>query len=535
MEVKKYRPVVLVIFDGWGIAPPSRGNAIDLAKTPVYDSLIQDYPAMSLQASGEAVGSGWGELGNSEVGHLNIGAGKIVYQDSPRITKSISDGNFGKNESLKGAANHARKNNSNLHIMGLMSSGGIHSFNEHAYALLEFAKAENLPNVFIHAFLDGRDTPHNSAERFITNLQAKIDKIGIGKIATLSGRYWGMDRDNHWDRIAKSYRAIVEGKSEVTAQDPIKAIQDSYAKKVFDEELEPTVIINEAGTPITTVAENDAVIFFNFRPDRSRELTKAFVLPGFEKFERTYLKDLFFVTLTEYEKDLPVEIAFPPEQIVFPLARVISDAGMKQLHIAETEKYAHVTFFLNGGREQAYPGEDRVLIPSPSVANYDLKPSMSAREITDRIVQELKTAKYDLVVVNYANADMVGHTGNFKASLEAIEVLDECLSKIYEIVNEVNGVLLITADHGNAEDMVNLQTGFIQKEHTTNPVPFILVGADFRLTSEKTGTAKDLSLQTPSGILADVTPTVLHLLGLPPGANMTGKNLITSISQTRAR
>ncbi|MFH0852942.1 MAG: 2,3-bisphosphoglycerate-independent phosphoglycerate mutase [bacterium] len=535
MGIKKYRPVVLVIFDGWGICPPSRGNAIDLAKTPVYDSLVQDYPVLSLQASGEAVGSSWGELGNSEVGHLNIGAGKIVYQDSPRITKTISDGTFNNNEALKKAASQARKNNSQLHIMGLMSSGGVHSFNEHAYALLEFAKEEKLKKVFIHAFLDGRDTPHNSAERFITKLQDKINKIGVGKIASLSGRYWAMDRDNHWERIAKAYRAIVEGKAETTSHDPIKAIQDSYIKKVFDEEIEPTVITNEDGSPVATVADNDAVIFFNFRPDRSRELTKAFVLPGFEKFERKYLKDLFFVTLTQYEKDLPVDIAFPPEKNDFPLARVISDAGMKQLHIAETEKYAHVTFFLNGGREQAYPGEERVLIPSPSVANYDLKPSMSAREITDRVVQEMKTAKYDFIVINYANADMVGHTGNFKATVEAVEVIDECLGKIYEIIKEIGGVLLITADHGNAEDVVNLQTGFIQKEHTTNPVPFILIGEDFKQTSQKSGTAKDLSLQTPSGILADIAPTVLHLLGLTPAASMSGKNLITIISQKRAR
>lgn len=525
VAVKKYRPVVLVIFDGWGVAPPSRGNAISLAKTPVYDQLVQNYPALVLQASGESVGSSWGEMGNSEVGHLNIGAGRIVYQDLPRITKAISDGSFFKNPVFIKAAKNCREHKSALHIMGLMSSGGVHSFNEHAYALLEFAKRESLDRVFIHAFLDGRDTPHNSAESFITKLQAVIDKVGVGQIATLTGRFWAMDRDNHWDRIEQAYRALTAGQAENRSVDPIKAIQDSYQKQVYDEEFAPTVITGPDGQPRATVGDQDSVIFFNFRADRARQLTKAFVLPGFEKFERAYLKDLTFVAMTEYEKDLPVDIAFPSESIETPLAKVIADAGLKQLHIAETEKYAHVTFFFNGGREEAFAGEERALVPSPPVASYDEKPAMGAREITERATQEIKTAKYDFVVINYANADMVGHTGNIPATVEAVELLDDCLGRLLEIVREVGGVLVITADHGNAEDKISLQTGFLNKEHTTNPVPFVVAHDDFKPSRSKSPVGLDLSMQTPQGLLADVAPTILGLMGLPVPKTMTGHNL----------
>ncbi len=526
---KKYRPAALVIFDGWGVAPPSRGNAISLAKTPVYDRLVQSYPTLVLQASGEAVGSAWGELGNSEVGHLNIGAGRIVYQDLPRITKAISDGSFSKNTAFNKAVKNCRAHRSAFHIMGLMSPGGVHSFNEHAYALLEFAKREGLERVFIQAFLDGRDTPHNSAENFITKLQAVIDKVGLGQIASLTGRYWAMDRDNHWDRIAKAYRALTEGQAESRSADPIQAIRDSYQKQIYDEEFAPTVITGADGQPRGTIGGHDSVVFFNFRADRTRQLTKAFVLPGFEKFERAYLKDLTFVTMTEYEKNLPVDIAFPPENIELPLAKVIADAGLKQLHIAETEKYAHVTFFFNGGREESFDGETRVLVPSPPVASYDEKPAMGAREITERAVAEIKTAKYDFVVINYANADMVGHTGNIPATIEGIELLDSCLGRIQEIIAEVGGALIITADHGNAEDKISLQTGFLNKEHTTNPVPFILVHDDFKLTKPKSAVSLDLSMQTPQGLLADVAPTILYLMGLPAPTSMTGHNLIKNL------
>ncbi|USN53840.1 MAG: 2,3-bisphosphoglycerate-independent phosphoglycerate mutase [Candidatus Nomurabacteria bacterium] len=521
-----YRPVVLVVYDGFGVAPASRGNAISLAKTPHFDDILRHYPAITLQASGEAVGSLWGELGNSEVGHMNMGAGRIVYQDLPRITKAVADGSIMKNPALLDAVKHVKEKGSSLHIMGLMSSGGVHSFNEHAYALLEFAKHEKIDKVFIHAFLDGRDTPHNSAERFITKLQATIQSLGVGKIASLSGRYWAMDRDNRWDRIEKAYRVLVDGNAEQSATDPMQAIHDSYAKKVYDEEFIPTVITDAAGAPIGKINNNDAVIFFNFRPDRARQLTKAFVLPGFEKFSRVYMPDLFFVTMTEYEKDLPVSIAFPPEHVAEPLAKVLSDAGKTQLHIAETEKYAHVTFFFNGGREKAYPQEDRILIPSPAVNSYDQKPDMSAREITDRVIEEIQSMKYDLIVINYANADMVGHTGKLPATIEAIEMLDEMTARLKEIVEEVNGVLLLTADHGNAEDMINLQTGFLQKEHTTNPVPCILVGKAFRSTKDKDTMSLDLSLQTPRGLLSDVAPTILELMGVAKPKSMTGKSLL---------
>jgi 2,3-bisphosphoglycerate-independent phosphoglycerate mutase len=528
MATTSYRPVVLTIIDGWGIAPPSRGNAISLAKTPVYDKLLEDYPVLLLQASGESVGSSWGELGNSEVGHLNIGAGRIVYQDLPRITKAIADGTFFDNPVLQRAVAEAKKNGSRFHIMGLMSSGGIHSFNEHAYALLELAQKAGLTKVFIHAFLDGRDTPHNSAERFIAKLQAKLDQLKVGKIATLAGRFWAMDRDNHWDRIEKAYRAIVEGKADKTSTDPMSALRESYAQSVFDEEFLPTVITNQDGTPLATVDDHDVVVFFNFRSDRARQLTKAFALPGFEKFPRTYLNDLTFITMTEYEKDLPVDIAFPPEHVDMPLSRVLSDHGLHQLHIAETEKYAHVTFFFNGGKEEAYPNEDRALIPSPSVATYDQKPAMSAREITDRVCAELKTAKYDFIVINYANADMVGHTGKLQPTIEAVEVLDECLAKLLDVVREVNGVMLLTADHGNAEDKINLQSGFIQKEHSTNPVPCLLIGDAFRKVQSDVNPRHDVSMETPRGLLSDVAPTVLELLGVSQPSDMTGKSLLSS-------
>lgn len=530
MAVKPVRPVILTILDGWGIAPPSRGNAISLAKTPFYDGLLEKYPTIALQSAGEGVGSTWGELGNSEVGHLNIGAGRIVYQDLPRITKAIADGEFFKNPVLVKAAAYAREHKSRFHIMGLMSSGGVHSFNEHAYALLEFAKRENLSSVFVHAFLDGRDTPHNSSERFINKLQEKIKQIGVGQIASLSGRFWAMDRDNHWDRIEKAYRAMVEGVADRKSSDPLRAIQESYTQSVFDEEFVPTVITDQAGQPLAKVDDHDVVVFFNFRSDRAREMTKALALPGFEKFKRAYQPELLFVAMTEYEKDLPVVVAFPPERVDEPLAKVLADKNLRQLHIAETEKYAHVTFFFNGGKEEAFANEERILIPSPSVASYDQKPSMSAREITDRVIEQLKTAKHDFIVINYANADMVGHTGKLQSTIEAVEVIDECLSKLVGAVLEVNGVMLLTGDHGNAEDKINLQTGFFQKEHTTNPVPLILIGQDFEKTDGKKSFLRDLSMETPSGLLSDIAPTILELMGVTQPQAMTGQSLLTILN-----
>ncbi|MFA6391941.1 MAG: 2,3-bisphosphoglycerate-independent phosphoglycerate mutase [Patescibacteria group bacterium] len=517
--------VTLIIIDGFGIAPPRRGNAISVAVTPNLDKIVSTYPTMALQSSGELVGLPWGEMGNSEVGHLSIGTGRIVYQSLPRIIKSIADSSFFKNEAFLSAVKHVKDNNSALHIMGLVSDGGVHSSEEHLYALLELCKDNGLQNVFIHAFLDGRDTAKNTAEEFILQLKRRIEDLGIGKIASLAGRFYAMDRDNRWDRIEKSYNAIVDGISEQTADDPIAIIKKSYEQNIFDEEFLPTVI-TENGKPTATVQDNDAVIFFNFRPDRTRQLTKAFVLPGFEKFPRKReISNLFFVTMTEFEKDLPVSaIAYPPVEITTPLSKVIADNGFKQLHIAETEKYPHVTFFFNGGKESAYEGEDRVLIPSPHVSSYDQKPAMSTREIKDRVVQETLTKKYKLIVINLANVDMVGHTGNLKAAVKAVEVVDEALKDIVQVTLDMNGVVAITADHGNAEEMMNAQTGDIIKEHSANPVPFILIGKQWE--GQNTLQSHDLSGLRPVGMLADVAPTILQILGFDRPAEMTGRSLI---------
>jgi len=507
------KPVVLIILDGWGIAPPSRGNAITLAKTPALTNLIKTYPAMTLQASGEAVGLSWGEIGNSEVGHLNLGSGKLIYQTLPRINKDIADGSFFTNEKFLAGAAHAKKNNSSLHLMGLASSGSVHSSIDHLYALMEFCAKQKLKNVYIHCFLDGRDMPYNSGIDFIEKIQQKIKEYKIGQIATIAGRFYALDRDNHWERIVLAYNAIVKGESTEKSADPVQAVKTSYDQKIYDEEFLPTVITDSSGQPIATVKNGDSVIFFNYRADRAREISQAFVLPGFEKFPRDYLKDLYFVAMTEYEKDLPLEVAFPPEIINEPLAKVIADAGLKQLHIAETEKYAHVTFFFNGGREQELAGEERILVPSPRVASYADKPEMSAKEITKKLIEAIMADKYDFIVVNYANGDMVGHTGNLKATIKACEIIDGCIRQLTEVILGKNGVALITADHGNAEQMVNPETGLADPEHTRNPVPFIYFGQE-RLKIRQ------------GGILADIAPTVLVLLTLRPPTEMTGRTLL---------
>jgi len=519
------KPVVLIVLDGWGIAPPSRANAISLAKTPNLDRYLTTYPAMSLQAAGESVGLSWGETGNSQVGHLSIGSGRILYQNLPRINRAIFDKSFFSNPAFLQACAQVKKNNSKLHIIGLVSSGGVHSYNEHCYALLELAAEQKINNVFVHAFLDGRDTPHNSAFNFISKLQEKIKAIGVGSIATLSGRMYAMDRDNNWERIAKAYKAMVEGSSKETFEDPLQAIQSSYDHQVYDEEFEPTVITKK-DQPVAKIEDKDAVIFFNFRPDRARELTKALILPGFDKFPRPYMRDLFFVSMTEYEKDLPLTIAYPAETVETPIAKVISDAGLSQLHIAETEKYAHVTYFFNGGQEKSFPNEDHVLIPSLKVSSYDQKPAMSAREITDRVIQEIREVKYDFIVLNFANADMVGHTGNLQATIEAVEILDSCIGKIVEVALSYDGVVLITADHGNAEKKFDLQTGVFNKEHTNSAVPFILIGKMWEgknIIGGVTGT--DLSQAVSAGVLSDVGPTILKIMGLRKPDEMTSTAL----------
>ncbi len=523
------KPVMLIILDGFGIAPPSGANAITLANTPVLDRLIAEYPATTLQASGLAVGLPWGKMGNSEVGHMSIGAGRIIYQDLQLINQSISDGSFFKNKAFVKAINHVKENNSSLHLLGLVSNGGVHSSIEHLQALLEMAKRYKLEKVYIHAILDGRDTPFNSGLNFIKQIIDYANEINCGKIASLSGRFYAMDRDNHWERIKLAYDAIRFGKGNKFT-DPLDAIRKSYEKKVYDEEMKPIVIIGSNNQPIATIKDKDAVIFFNFRSDRPRELTKTFVLPSFPKFDRgEYLRNLLFVTMTRYDESLPTEVAFLPDKPRQTLGKVISDYGLKQLRIAETEKYAHVTYFFNGGEEKKYPGEDTILVPSPRVGSYDQKPEMSAKIITEKVINEIMKDKYDFILLNFANPDMVGHTGNLKATIKAIEVVDSCLGEITSVIENKGGVAIIIADHGNAECLYDMQTGRINKEHTTNPVPFIVVGKDWRgknIASFPDVTGGDLSIIKPQGILADVAPSILDIMKLKKPAEMKGISLI---------
>ncbi|PKL72741.1 2,3-bisphosphoglycerate-independent phosphoglycerate mutase [Candidatus Kuenenbacteria bacterium HGW-Kuenenbacteria-1] len=522
------KPIVLIILDGWGVAPASRGNGISLAKTPNFNKYITTYFSAVLQASGEAVGLPYGEVGNSEVGHLNLGAGKIVYQNLPRINKSILDGSFFNNKVFLEACSYTKENNSALHLMGLVSNGGTHSFNEHLFGLLELAKKEKQKRVYIHAFLDGRDVAYNSGIEFIKELEEKINQIGIGKIATISGRFYAMDRDNHWDRIEKTFLAMTEGQSEKSFNDSIEAIQDSYDRNIFDEEFLPTVLLNENKEPITKIQDKDAVIFFNFRSDRARELTQAFVLPDFQNFKRPqFLKNLYFATMTEYEKDLLVKIAFSPEEIKMPLAKILSDSGLNQLHIAETEKYAHVTYFFNGGEEKPFKGQSNIVVPSPQISSYAEQPKMSAPIIIEKLLQEISKDEYDFIVVNFANTDMVGHTGNLKAVIQATEYIDECLKKIVDEILSKNGTALITADHGNAEEVINLYTGEIDKEHSSNPVPFILIGKQWENKAIELGRINpDLSGLVSSGVLADIAPTILKIMNISEPEEMTGNSLI---------
>ncbi|MDD5071565.1 MAG: 2,3-bisphosphoglycerate-independent phosphoglycerate mutase [Patescibacteria group bacterium] len=525
-QINRPKPVILVILDGWGITQPYTGNAISQANTPNFNGLVAQYPSMTLRASGEAVGLPWGEAGNSEVGHLNLGLGRIIYQDLPRVNKAISDNSFYKNEVFLKAIEHAKTNNGKLHFLGLVSSGNVHASIEHLYALLALAKEKKAKEAYIHVILDGRDTPYNSGVSFMKDLNHYIAECGLGKIATVSGRFYAMDRDNHWDRTAKAYAAIAEGKGN-QGEDAIKILEESYKKKIYDEEFVPAVIM-EKGQPVAKIENGDAVIFFNFRPDRARQITKAFVLPSFNKFAGwKYLNKLFFAGFTEYEKSLPMEIAFLPEIITNTLGEVISKNNLKQLRIAETEKYAHVTYFFNGGREERSEGEDHELVPSPAVASYDLKPEMSAPEVAEKVIKAIDNEAYDFILVNFDNPDMVGHTGNLEAAVKAVETIDNCLGKISKKVLDKDGALLVTADHGNAEMMFNMQTGMIDKEHTANPVPFILIGKQFegKTIGFKEIPGSDLSLVKPQGILSDVAPTALKIMGLPKPDEMTGRSL----------
>lgn len=503
---------MLMILDGFGENPNNEGNAVNLAKKPNIDKLRKICPVSHIDASGAAVGLPDGQMGNSEVGHTNIGAGRIVYQKLTKITKSIEDGDFFSIPEFTEAIENVKKNNSKLHIMGLLSDGGVHSLQRHLYGLLELAKRKGLDNnVFIHAFMDGRDTLPASGEGYIQELQEKMKEKGVGKIATLSGRYYVMDRDKRWDRVEKAYNALVKGEG-VLAKDPIQAIEESYQQEIFDEFVVPTVITDANDQPLAKIESGDSVIFFNFRPDRARQLTRAIVDDKFDGFKTDKL-DIDFVCMTEYDDTMPnVKIAFKPEELTNTFGEVVSKLGKKQLRIAETEKYAHVTFFFNGGREEPYPGEDRILVNSPKVATYDLQPEMSAYEVTEKVVEAINSEKYDTIILNFANTDMVGHTGNIDAAIKAVEAVDKCVGEIVEAVQKQNGVLLITADHGNAEQMIDYQTGEPLTSHTTNLVPLILVGME--------------NVELKDGRLCDLTPTMLDIMEEQKPKEMTGESLL---------
>ena len=506
------KPTVLLILDGYGERKEKDGNAIALANTPVMDKLKKEFPYVEGQASGLFVGLPDGQMGNSEVGHMNMGAGRIVYQELTRITKAIEDGDFFENKALKEAVEHCKKENTALHFMGLVSSGGVHSHIGHIYGLLELAKRAGLKKVYLHAFLDGRDTPPDSGKSFLMDVEKKMQELGVGEIATISGRYYAMDRDKNYDRVEKAYRAMVDGTGE-KASSVEEAIDASYAKKVYDEFVLPTVI--EKDGAVHTVSDGDAMIFFNFRPDRAREICHAFCDDEFNFFNRGPRKKVFFVCFTDYDPTIPNKrVAFEKEEIHNTLGEVVSNLGKNQLRIAETEKYAHVTFFFNGGKEEPYENEDRILVPSPKeVPTYDLKPEMSCYTVTEKLTEAIRSGKYDLVVANFANPDMVGHTGVLSAAIKAIEVVDECMGKVVDAVESMHRNLFILADHGNADIMIDEKTGEPYTAHTTNPVPFILVSDEKHKLRE-------------GGCLADVAPTLLELMGIPQPKEMTGKSLL---------
>jgi 2,3-bisphosphoglycerate-independent phosphoglycerate mutase len=546
--------VILLILDGWGIAPPGPGNAITLANPVNMNKFWSSYPHTQLQASGEAVGLPRGEDGNTETGHINLGAGRIVYQELERINMSIADGTFFENNALINAFNHAKMNKSKLHLMGLIGAGGVHSNIEHLFALIQMAGKYKFQDLRLHLFTDGRDSPPTAARTYLKNIQDVLSKENAGKIASIMGRYWAMDRDNRWDRTKRAYLALTKGLAQVVKK-PEDAIEASYSDGKTDEFIEPSVLIGDDEKPVGIIGDNDAVVFFNFRIDRPRQLTKAFVIEDFSKaniipveehhgsfdtdhqknqpatgsdkppFERdAKLKNLYFVTMTEYSKAL-VEAganpAFPPEVVDMPLGSVISTAGLRQLRVTESEKERFVTYYFNGLRDKPFIGEEREIIPSPKVPTYDQKPEMSAREVTDTLLKKMQSSEYKLVVVNLPNADMVGHTGNIGPTVKAIEVVDSCVGKIANFTLAYGGALVITADHGNAEEMINAQTGEIDTEHSIFPVPFIFIAQPFL------GRSQTLS----AGILADVAPTILNALNLTVPHSMTGRNLLRDMSE----
>jgi 2,3-bisphosphoglycerate-independent phosphoglycerate mutase len=506
------KPVALIILDGFGLRGEVQGNAVAQANKPNYDRYMATYPNTTLTACGEAVGLPEGQMGNSEVGHLNIGSGRIVYQDLTRISKSIRDGDFFDNETLVGAIRYARDSHKKLHLYGLLSDGGVHSHITHLYALLDLAKKENFKDVYIHAFLDGRDVSPDSAKDYMRQLQAKIAEVGLGQIATVQGRYYAMDRDKRWDRVQLSYRAMVYGDGP-QATDPMQAILDSYEKSVFDEFFLPTVIVKADGTPVGLVEDEDAVIFYNFRPDRAIQLSNVFNNVDFREFERgvKHPRNLYFVSLTMFSETVGGLVAYKSNNLDNTLAEVLAQNGLTQLHTAETEKYPHVTFFFNGGRESAMPGESRIMMKSPQVATYDLKPEMSAYELAASTVAEIEADRHDVIILNFANPDMVGHSGLLEPTIRAVEATDECLGQVVEAILAKGGIALITADHGNADEVRDEQ-GRPMTAHTTNPVPFIV-------------TTKNVTLRE-GGILADIAPTMLDILQVSQPVEMTGHSII---------
>lgn len=508
----KNKLVTLIILDGFGINERTEGNAVKAANKPNLDGFFRDYPNTVIRTSGMDVGLPRGQMGNSEVGHTNIGAGRIVYQELTRISKSIEDGDFFEKKEFIDAIENCKNNGSKLHLYGLLSDGGVHSHNTHLYALVELAKKHGLKDVHIHCFFDGRDVPPDSSKDYVRELEDKLAEIGVGKIATVMGRYYAMDRDNRWERVKQAYDAMVLGQG-LTAVSAAQAVAESYARNEFDEFVKPTVIVKD-GKPTAVIGNNDSVIFFNFRPDRAREITRTFVDPEFSGFERPNgFFPLHYVCMTQYDKTMPnVTVAFKPESLTNTFGEYVSRNGLKQLRIAETEKYAHVTFFFNGGTEAMYDGEDRVLIPSPKVATYDLKPEMSAFEVTEEVLKRIDSKQYDVIILNFANCDMVGHTGVFEAAKAAVEAIDSCLGRIVKAVREQEGIVLITADHGNAEQMIDYESGGPFTAHTTNIVPLIGIGLGDRKLKD--------------GRLADLAPTMLELLGLEKPADMTGESLL---------
>ncbi len=537
MQLPHYKKIVLLILDGFGVASHSRGNAISSAEPTELNWLIANYPALTIQASGPLVGLPWGEMGNSEVGHLNIGAGRIVSQDLPRITTAIQTGSFFRNPVFLDACAHVKKNNSQLHLLGMVSPGGVHSYDEHLYALLGLAAEQDVHNVFIHMITDGRDTGERSAMQSLEKLNSKIAQIGVGRIATVTGRFYAMDRGGHWEQTELTYQAMVESKG-ATAHSALDCVATNYAKGIYDEMISPTVIVDGDQKPIAAIKEHDAVIFFNFRQDRALQLTCAFVSPERMKVAVPHAKiaDLDFITMTEYMQNLPVHVAFGPQKIENYLGQIVAAHKMKQFHVAETEKFAHVTSFFNGGCLDPLEGEDRLFVPSPdNTNNYADHPEMSVEKIGDALVDKIKNSDYGFYVANFANGDMVGHTGNLLATMSAIKAMDVQLKRIADAVIATDACFLITADHGNAEEMVNVQSGEINKDHTTSPVPLIVISKELQRIVPLKLSYNSLAGMVPEGALSDIAPTILDLYGFPKPKEMTGESLLSVIVENSGK